>query len=44
MEVLESMHSAMSGRVIVLGIAVLLILVGIFAGDFIETWRNGATL
>lgn len=43
-DTLELTHTAMPGRYIVLGIAIVLILVGIFAGDFIETWRNGATL
>ena len=41
---LQSMHTAMTGRYVLLGIAVALILLGIVTGDFIETWRNGATL
>jgi len=41
---LQSAHTSMTGRYLLLGIAVVLVLLGIVAGDFFETWRNGATL
>ena len=34
----------MTGRVIVLGLLIALLVYGIVVGDFMETWRNGATL
>lgn len=34
----------MTGRVIVLALLIALLVYGIAVGDFMETWRNGATL
>ena len=34
----------MKGRLIVVAILIGLMVLGIMAGDFVETWRNGATL
>jgi hypothetical protein len=34
----------MKGRAIVLALLLGLLLFGIIIGDFVETWRNGATL
>jgi hypothetical protein len=34
----------MTGRVIVLALLIALLVYGIVVGDFMETWRNGATL
>ena len=36
--------SAMKGRAIVMALLVGLLLLGIVMGEFLETWRNGATL
>jgi hypothetical protein len=36
--------SLLKGRAIVLALLLGLLLFGIIMGDFVETWRNGATL
>ena len=36
--------SEMKGRAIVLALLLGLLVFGIIMGDFVETWRNGATL
>ena len=36
--------SAMKGRTIVMALLLGLLLFGIIMGEFVETWRNGATL
>lgn len=36
--------SVIKGRAIVLGLLLGLLLIGIIVGEFVETWRNGATL
>ena len=34
----------MNGRLIIVAVLIGLMVLGILAGDFVETWRNGATL
>ncbi len=34
----------MTGTHIIIGLFIVVLLYGIVAGDFFETWRNGATL
>ena len=36
--------SAMKGRTIVMALLLGLLIFGIIMGEFVETWRNGATL
>ena len=34
----------MKAKLVVVAILIGLMVIGILAGDFVETWRNGATL
>jgi preprotein translocase subunit Sec61beta len=34
----------MTGRYIVFALFLVMLIVGLASGDFLETWRNGATL
>ena len=36
--------SEMKGKVIIMAVLLALLVFGIFTGDFVETWQNGATL
>jgi len=34
----------MTGRYILFALFIALLIIGLASGDFLETWRNGATL